>query len=81
MKTSIMWAVYNEDIGFYVDTCLTRQEMIDKHTEDLRVTWDVCQRNGDKVMRVKISPAQQSVERTPSKRGETAKVVFVSKRY
>lgn len=55
---SDMWAVWNPDFGFYVDTRLTRKEMIYKHTSDLGMTWDECKKTGDRVMRVQISAAQ-----------------------
>lgn len=64
MKSEDMWAVWNDDFGFYVDTRLSRQEMIDKHTSDLGMTWDECKKTGDKVIRVVITAAQQGVQLT-----------------
>jgi len=65
-----MWAVWNDDIGFYIDTRLSREEMIEKHTSDLGMTWDECKKAGDKVVRVVITAATQSQanKTTPAKR-------------
>ena len=59
-----LWAVWNDDIGFYVDTRMSRQEMIDKHTSDLGMTWDECRKAGDKVVRVVMKAAEQGLHPT-----------------
>ena len=70
MKSEDMWAVWNDDFGFYVDTRLSRQDMIDKHTSDLGMTWDECKKTGDKVIRVVITAAQPRVQPTSGGRGK-----------
>lgn len=78
ISQSDMWAVWNPDIGFYVDTRLSRQEMIDKHTSDLGMTWDECKKVGDKVIRVVITAAQQRLHltaATPRKTSAKSKAV------
>lgn len=70
MKSEDMWAVWNDGFGFYVDTRLSRQEMIDKHTSDLGMTWDECKKAGDKCIRVIITAAQPRVHLTSGGRGK-----------
>lgn len=55
MTSDDLWAIWNDDIGFYVDTRMSRNEMIEKHTSDLEMTWDECQKLGDKCVRVKMT--------------------------
>jgi pectin methylesterase-like acyl-CoA thioesterase len=54
----VFWAVWNDKFGFYVDTRLTRSEMVEKHTHDLGRSWDECKKNGDKVIKVKLVPVK-----------------------
>lgn len=63
-----LWAVWNDDIGFYVDTRMSRQEMIDKHTSDLGMTWAECRKAGDKVVRVVMKAAEQGLHPTKGSR-------------
>jgi ribosomal protein S3 len=61
MRSEDMWAVWNDDFGFYVDTRLNQKDMIEKHTSDLGMTWEECKRAGDKVVRVVITAAQPAL--------------------
>lgn len=61
----VIWAIYNEDMGLYVDTSFTRTDIIRKHcrsylkkyptNEQIKKRWKQCRKNGDRAVKVKVS--------------------------
>jgi len=56
IKEEVMWAVHGIH-GLYVDTAFTRKDMKEKHMASLGyVDWKDCEKRGDRVIKVKVSP-------------------------
>lgn len=51
----IFWAITGE-CGLYIGTWLTRIEAIMAHSDDLSKSWRKCYRDGDRAIKVKITP-------------------------
>lgn len=60
IKPEKMWAIWNKDFGFYVGTRFNRKAMIAEHTNDIRKSWEDCKKDGDRAVRVLISPIEKA---------------------
>jgi hypothetical protein len=60
IKTEKMWAIWNNEFGFYTGTWLTREEAIHYHVSQKEPSkdWGFCKKRGDHCIRVEISAAQ-----------------------
>ena len=70
IEPELMWAIHNQDFGFYIGTWLTRYEAIRVFTEEVGRSWDKCKKNGDRCIRVVITPYKKPVQNL---KGETWK--------
>lgn len=64
IKSAVMWAIYNDDVGFYTGTHITRKDMIDQHTKDLGRKWGDCLADGDRAVQVviKVRPTKRALD-------------------
>ena len=55
MKTAIWWAITGK-LGLYTGTWFTRTAAIIGHTDALGKNWRACRKNGDRAIKVTVTP-------------------------
>lgn len=70
MKPEIMWAIIGV-YGLYCGTWLRRKDAIDQHCREKGATWRDCRKRGDRAVRVVISLANATGDRTETRSERT----------